>query len=46
MCEPAAWRRISFVVPITLNVLIALIVAINLSLIAPLLLVSTGLGRS
>jgi hypothetical protein len=31
--------------PTALNVVIALIAAINLSLIAPLLLVSVGLGR-
>jgi hypothetical protein len=46
MWEPAAWRSIRFVVSSALNVLIALIAAINLSLIAPLLLVSVGLGRS
>jgi hypothetical protein len=46
MPEPAALRRIWFVVSIALNVLIALIAAINLSLITPLVLESVGLGRS
>jgi hypothetical protein len=46
MWEPAAWRSIWFVVSSAINVLIALIAAINLSLIAPLLLVSVGVGRS
>jgi hypothetical protein len=46
MRESAAWRSILFVVSSALNLLIALIAAINLSMIAPLLLVSVGLGRS
>jgi hypothetical protein len=46
MPEPAALRRIWFVVSIALNVLIALIAAVNLSLIAPLLVESVGFGRS
>ena len=39
-------RRICSVMSTALNVVIALIAAINLSLIAPLLLASVGLVRS
>jgi hypothetical protein len=45
MRAAAALRRIRFVSS-ALNVLIALIAAINLSLIAPLLVESVGFGRS